>query len=201
MSWNTDLFLLLNAPAVPGPTMLAAVRMLAESPVVVAPGLLVWLWVRRPDAGRAGLLAAALAVLFGQLINGGLGLLWFEPRPFMAGIGHTLLVHAPNNGFPSDHMTMTVALGAALVLTGVARTAGIAVCVLGLGVGWARVWLGVHFPVDVLTGIPAGGVAAWLAWRLQPALGRHVLPPAELFYEAVVVVLRLPRTVFPRARR
>jgi len=201
MSWNTQLFLLLNGPAAADPTLLLGVRMLAGSPVVIAPTLLVWLWVRRADQRRAGLLAVALAALAGQCANLLLGMVWFEPRPFMAGIGHTLLAHAADNGFPSDHSTLMFALGTGLVLTRAARMAGVVVCALGLGVAWARVYLGVHFPVDVLTGIPVGAASGWLARLIQSPLRRYALPPAERLYGCVLATLCLPAAVFPRGER
>jgi undecaprenyl-diphosphatase len=201
MSWNTQLFLLLNGPAAPDPATLFGMRMLADSPVVIAPALLAWLWVRRPDHRRGGLLAVALAALAGQAANLALGALWFEPRPFMAGIGHSLLAHRTDTGFPSDHSTLMFALGTGLMLTGAARAAGAAVCVLGLGVGWARVYLGVHFPIDVLTGIPVGAAAGGLARLIQPLLRRHALPPAERLYGFTLAALRLPAAVFPRGER
>ena len=201
MSWNTDWFLLLNAPAAPGAAPLLIARLLAGLPPVLAPALLVWLWVRRPDHRRAGLLAVLLGALFGQLANLALGALWFEPRPFMAGLGHTLLDHAADNGFPSDHATLMFALGSGLALTGAARGAGLAVCLLGLSVGWARVYLGVHFPIDVLAGIPIGFAAGIAAWRIEPLLLRHALPPAQGLYGVALEALRLPPGVFPRNGR
>ena len=197
-SWNNELFLLLNGPAVPDPAVLLSVRILAGSPVVLAPALLVWLWVRRPGPRRAGLLAAALGGLAGQAVNYGLGGLWFEPRPFMAGIGHTLIDHIPDNGFPSDHSTLMFAVGTGLMLTGAARVTGLAVCLLGFGVGWARVYLGVHFPIDVLTGIAVGTAAGWAARLIQPVLNRHVLPPIERLYRFLLAALHLPAAIFPR---
>lgn len=201
MSWNTDWFLLLNAPALPGPVPLLIARLLAGLPPVLAPALLVWLWIRRPDHRRAGLLAVLLGVLLGQLANLALGALWFEPRPFMVGLGHTLLDHAADNGFPSDHATLMFALGSGLVFTGAARGAGVVVCLLGLGVAWARVYLGVHFPVDVLAGIPIGFAAGIAAWRIEPLVLRHALPPTQAFYSMALEVLRLPPGVFPRNGR
>jgi undecaprenyl-diphosphatase len=201
MLWNSQLFLLLNAPALPGAAPLLVARLLAGLPVVLAPGLLVWLWVRRPDRRRAGLLAVAIGAGVGQIANLGLGKLWFEPRPFMVGIGHTLLAHAADNGFPSDHVTLMFALGSGLVFTGAARGAGVAVCLLGLGVAWARVYLGVHFPIDVLAGIPIGVAAGVAAWRIEPLMLRHVLPPAQWLYGVLLEVLRLPPGVFPRNGR
>ena len=199
MSWNTQIFLLLNGPAAPDPTMLFGMRMLAASPVIIAPALLAWLWVRRPDRRRAGLLAVALGALAGQAANLLLGAMWFEPRPFMVGIGHTLLDHAADNGFPSDHSTLMFAQGTGLVLTGAARVAGVAVGLAGLGVAWARVYLGVHFPVDVLTGILVGGVAGWVARLIQPLLHRHALPLLERLYGLILTALGLPPAIFPRS--
>lgn len=201
MFWNTQLFLLVNGPAAPDPTILFAVATLAASPVIIAPVLLTWLWVRRPDPRRAGLLAVGVGVLAGQCANLLLGMFWFEPRPFMAGIGHTLLAHAADNGFPSDHSTLMFALGSGLILTGAARAAGVVVCLLGLGVAWARVYLGVHFPIDVLTGIAVGGAAGWLARQIEPPLRRHALPSVERLYCFAVDALRLPAPLFPRGER
>lgn len=62
----------------------------------------------------------------GQGINLLLGLVWFEPRPFMVGIGHTWLDHLADNGFPSDHATLAWSLGLRLALTGASRRWGAA---------------------------------------------------------------------------
>lgn len=198
MSWNSDLFLLLNAPAAPATAPWLAARLLAGLPVVLAPALLVWLWVRRPDHRRAGLLAVTIGAGVGQMLNLGLGMLWFEPRPFMAGIGHTLLAHAADNGFPSDHSTLMFALGTGLMLTGAARSVGAVVCLLGLGVAWARVYLGVHFPIDVLMGVPVGLLAGLVARGIEPPVRLYILPPAQALYVRAVEVLRLPSALFPR---
>lgn len=116
----------------------------------------------------------------------------------MAGIGNTLVVHVTDNGFPSDHSTLMFALGTGLILTGAARTAGLSVCLVGLGVAWARIYLGVHFPIDVLTGMLVGTVAGWLAPWLAPPIDRYFLPIAERLYEFLLATLRLPTVLFPR---
>ena len=190
LAWNDWLFLAVNASARPPEAVRLLAVLLAGAPLLLVPRLLVGLWVWGRPSARAGLIATAGGVLAGQGINVLLGLLWFEKRPFMAGIGHTLMRHAADNGFPSDHATLCWGCGLGLIATGAARRWGVAACALGLGTGWARVFLGVHFPVDVLVAIPVGAVAAGLARLALPAIRRHVAPPAERLYAAVLA--RLP---------
>ena len=199
--WNQHLFLLLNAPAHPAAWLVSGVIALAESPVVVAPLLLVALWIWGRPAHRGALLAVAGAMLVGQGINQILGLLWFEPRPFMVPIGHTLAAHVADNSFPSDHATFVWALGAGLWLSGAAPRWGRAVCLYGLAVAWSRVWLGVHFPDDMLISALVGAVSGGLAHMACPAADIWVRPFVERIYEGALPLLRLPAALIPRRQR
>ena len=189
MPWNTTLFMLLNAPERPSGLLWLAVNVAAIGPVILAPALLACLWIWGTPHRRPALIATAGGVFIGQGVNWLLGLAWYEPRPFMAGIGHTWLAHAPDNGFPSDHATLGWSLGLGLALTGASRGWGTAACLAALIAGWSRVYLGVHFPLDVLTSAPAGLVAA-LAARLLLPMAAWITPPLEQLYEAASA--RLP---------
>ena len=190
LSWNTALFLSLNATNRPDATWQHLTEAIANAPVLMAPLLLSCLWVWGPPARRAALIATGVGVLAGQGINLLLGLAWFEPRPFMAGIGHTWLDHVADNGFPSDHVTLAWSLGIGLAVTGASRRWGTAACLVGLATGWARVYLGVHFPLDVLASIPTGLLAAGFASTMLPPIRRWVVPLAEHVYD--VVLRRMP---------
>jgi undecaprenyl-diphosphatase len=76
-------------------------------------------------------------------------------------------------GLPSDHVTVFSALGFAALWTQGPRRWGLALLAAGLVVGWSRVFLGVHFPWDVLAALPVGlagaAVARALRGRLLPA--------------------------------
>ena len=163
LDWNQHLFLLLNAPAQPAAWLVRSVVILANSPVIEAPLLLVVLWIWGVPSRRGALLAVAGALLIGQGVNQVLGLFWFEPRPFMIPVGHTLVTHTADNGFPSDHATLVWALGAGLLLTGAAPRCGVAVCLYGVAVAWSRVWLGIHFPDDMLASAFVGAASGALA--------------------------------------
>jgi len=191
LSWNTTLFLFLNAASEPGAMGRGLAETLAIAPILLAPALLTGLWIWGPRSSRAALIATALGVFAGQGINLALGLTWFEPRPFMVGVGHTWIEHVADNGFPSDHATVAWSLGLGLALTGASRRWGTFACLAGVAAGWARVYLGVHFPVDVLVSAPAGLLAAGFACAVLPAVRRWVAPAAEQLYGGALG--RLPR--------
>jgi len=68
-----------------------------------------------------------------------------------------------NSSFPSAH-----AVGAAAVATLVARRhgrLGILAWAVALWIGVSRVYLGRHFPTDVLSGFLLGAIASWLVLR------------------------------------
>lgn len=200
MSWNTHLFLMLNAAADPGPIMRFAAGILASGPVLLAPVLLTCLWVWGDPERRPALLAVAGGLFVGQALNVSLGLAWYEPRPFMVGLGRTWLAHVADNGFPSDHATLAWSLGLGLILTDASRRWGVAACLLGLAAGWARIYLGVHFPVDVLVSAPVGFMAGLVARLALPMVRTWISPPAERLYEAVLG--RVPhRLTLPRRPR
>lgn len=198
MPWNTNLFLLLNAPSHPGGAMFLFAEVLAAGPVLLAPVLLSCLWVWGRPERRPALIAVAAGLFVGQAVNVLLGIAWYEPRPFMAGVGHTWMAHAADNGFPSDHATLAWSLGLGLVLTGASRRWGVAACLFGVAAGWARVYLGVHFPVDVAASAPAGLVAATVARLAVPSVQIWPAPPAERLYEAMLG--RLPAHLSPPRR-
>jgi undecaprenyl-diphosphatase len=84
-----------------------------------------------------------------------------EPRP---------LVHAPTDGsFPSGHAATSFA--AATVLTYAWPRWWPAFLLLALGIGFSRVYVGVHYPLDVVGGAVLGILVAtalrWLVGALQ----------------------------------
>lgn len=196
--WNHQLFLLINSDGHPGALLFVLAQLLATGVVIATAALPVglWIWARRVD--RAALLAAALGVAVALGLNQVLGALWYEPRPFMIGLGHTLMSHKVENSFPSDHATLMWSLGLGLVATGAARGWGWAVCLAGIAVAWARIFLGVHFPIDMLGSALAAVAGAAAARPCCPAVRRWAIPVVDRLYERVLDFLHLPPALFPR---
>lgn len=125
----------------------------------------------RGGTADLGLLAQCLIVAaLVQLASKRLARRWCAQRPFMRGLSPNHLQHSARGGFPSTHATV---MGAVLgfmawhLPAGDPALAGMAVTVVATG--WARVYAGAHFPLDVLAGLVFGGLsggmlaAAWAA--------------------------------------
>jgi undecaprenyl-diphosphatase len=169
---NRALFLAMNAtPATPG-WLIGAASAIANGLIWSIPLMLVCLWLTGDAYRRETALKACAITLASLGVNQLIGLAWTHPRPFMIGLGHTFLAHAADSSFPSDHGTVFAAISLTLLLRGMRRL-GAVMLAGGVAVAWARIFLGVHFPLDMLG---AACVAAIVHAALAP-LWRHAGRP------------------------
>lgn len=113
--------------------------------------------IDRRGAGVVGLSTIGAAVIFNldKLLVG-------RPRP---PVGH--LEAGVHSSFPSGHATLSAALYVALLIVflsgrrrgGRALAAAVATALIVAAIATARVYLGVHYPTDVVAGVALG--AAW----------------------------------------
>ena len=169
-SLNHALFLILNAPEHPSIAALLVATILAQYAILLIPLVLVIGWLRGARESRIGMLQAATAGILGLLIVQLICLAWPMPRPFMIGLGHQFLAHAADSSFPSDHLTLWWSVAFSLMLQVRFRTTGTLLAIAGLPVAWSRIYLGVHFPLDMVGALT---VAAFSATVVQ--FGRHWL--------------------------
>jgi len=162
--------------------------------------VLLWLWGLRTDSASAqnrlvvarALAAAAAALALGQIIIRALP----RARPFSSHNVHLLIPHSPDPSFPSDHALAAFAIAAAVVSS--QRRLGIALFGFGALLGIARVFVGMHYPLDILGGGRLGGTIGWLAHRADPWL-RPVVEVASRRTGAVFRKSRWPRRPTHRA--
>ena len=119
--------------------------------ILLVPIGLAGLWMNGQAAQREAAVRALAATAFALGVNALIGLGWYHDRPFVAHVGHTFMLHAPDSSFPSDHGTImfTVALVLAFSDEAAARRFGRSLLPLAFVVAWARVFLGVHWPMDM----------------------------------------------------
>lgn len=198
---NYVVFLAINASDPTSVATVAVARLVAQWLVFVPIAVIISLWIWGVPRGRGALLTASIALLIGMTINQVIGALWFHPRPFMLGIGRTLMSHVPETSFPSDHATLFWSLGLGLIASGSWRRWGWCFVLMGLLVAWARIYLGLHFPFDMAGSLAVSLIAAGSARSLRRFVQRRLLPRAELFYELLLEWGRLPPALFPRRAR
>ena len=95
------------------------------------------------------------------------------PRPAALDLGTQWLPQGLRSGFPSMHATGSFAVAVALVLDRRDRWAllfTLAACIIA----WSRVYLGLHFPFDVLAGAALGALVALAVRRLVASRRRAV---------------------------
>ena len=175
---NAHLFALLNAGPALAPVKLMLTLMLAKWLIVVVPVGLSWAWARGAVAQRSDLLEVLLAPVLGLALALVVSWLWPQPRPFAAHLGTQYLVHADDSGLPSAHVTVFWSLAISALLTRSLAPWGFPLLAVGLAVGWSRVYLGAHFPFDVLAALPvacAGALAAHAVRHRQARLFERLL--------------------------
>lgn len=119
---------------------------------------------------RAGA-SAGIAMAAGLLItNLTIKPLVARPRPWVVMEGlQTLVTSGDMNSFPSGHTTAAFAFGVALCAVLPQKWAKAAALIAAALMGFSRLYVGVHFPTDVLVGAVIGTVCglfgAWVTKR------------------------------------
>lgn len=97
-----------------------------------------------------------------------------RPRPFVAQPAPTVIgTHPRDASFPSGHATSSFAGATALAI--VEPRLAVVWWVLAAAIAYSRIYLGVHYPLDVLAGAGLGALGAWAIMARWPAR-RSVLP-------------------------
>jgi len=136
--------------------------------IVLATGFVV-AWNRSIMPVAAAVAAAAAAWALANLAK----LIANRPRPYEVVAG-AVLRQSPAHGtsFPSSHTAVTVAVVIALVPFLPRALAGVAIAYAVL-VGWSRVYLGVHYPLDILGGAGIGIAVGGLILLALVVLFQH----------------------------
>lgn len=130
--------------------------------------LLALIFLALPKTRRCGM-AMLLALLLGLVVGNLVLKPWVaRPRPFWTYADIAALLHPGGFSFPSGHTVSSFC--AATVCFGYFRKIGISCYVLAALIGFSRLYLGVHYPTDVLCGavlgVFLGTAAVWLIERV-----------------------------------
>ena len=169
---NYQLFYLINTTPASPEWMIDFATFLAKDLISIVPVLaaILWLWGPRSQvkAQRQLVIKMAMALGISVLVSYILGLTFPHDRPFVDHAGYTFLHHAPDDSFPSDHGTVIFTFALAFLFWHRLWSGAVLMVVAG-AIAWSRVYLGVHWPMDMVGGLLVGligCVSAALLWNL-----------------------------------
>ncbi len=98
----------------------------------------------------------AVAFIFLQIASK----LYVDHRPFVDHRITQLIPHAAGKSFPSDHTTAAFAIAFSFLLFTPYKKASLVLFAAAALIGFARIFTGLHYPVDILGGMAIAAVAA-----------------------------------------
>ena len=176
---NITLFHAIAAGPTPGsPWLLWLAARVAEGSTWVCVALMAWVAWRQPAQRRyvlAALIAAAVASVLAQKLAEIIGM----PRPFVLGLSPPYIEHGIRGALPSAHATVMFTVALVFCIRAATRKLGLAILAIAALTGWARVYVGVHFPFDIVAGLLLAAVIT-LAFRLLQRLAAPRLARDDL---------------------
>lgn len=183
-AFNHALFLALNASSSPPTPLVLLALFAAKFLILLVPLHIALVWAGGTRAMRFLALTAVLALSVTLTVNGIIGAVVYTPRPFLIGLGQTLVEHRPSASFPSNHGTVFFTYAMTLGLFSVRRLA-LGVACTGLLVGWSRIYLDVHFPLDMLGAALVSAVGAVVSVCTMLRYGEPVTQMSERLHRLI----------------
>jgi undecaprenyl-diphosphatase len=134
--------------------------------------VLLWFWPPRVQSQtRKAVVYAVVAGVLALVINVIIGHFFYRPRPFVYEplLVHQLLQHKPDTSFPSDHAAGSFAFAVGLFYASKKRE-GIFGLIFAAAIAVARVFVGLHWPTDVLAGAAIGVISGLIVLALRRQL-------------------------------
>ena len=146
---NLSLFSWINASPEASNTSIHFAIFIANDLLYCMILLFAWFWLRGNYDTKKQILKAFIFTSIAILISQCISHVYYHPRPFVMEVGRTLIYHAPNGSFPSDHMLIFSSIAFSYLFSA-QRKVGAFLLIMAWLVAWSRVYLGVHFPLDML---------------------------------------------------
>ncbi|MDX7987568.1 undecaprenyl-diphosphate phosphatase [Xenorhabdus sp. 12] len=150
---NHNLFTFINATPDSSPAMILIAILIAKYCVFIYPATLAicWLWGKEKNIALQRIVVSKSCIAFALGITASyiIGILVPHARPFVEGFGYNYLLHAPTESFPSNHGTAVFTFSLAFLFWH-RIWSGLCLLVIACAIAWSRVYVGVHWPLDMV---------------------------------------------------
>jgi undecaprenyl-diphosphatase len=172
---NLILFEWIAAGSQPSAGLLWVASRIAVGNPWVCVAVMGWVAWRQPQH-RGFVMAALIAAGASSLVSHAIASTLNLPRPFILGLSPAHLTHGASGSLLSTHASVMFTVALLFMLRSGLVWPGIAMFALAAATGWARVYVGVHFPADIVAGLLLGVVMASLFTLTQRLLRRMNAP-------------------------
>lgn len=146
---------------------------------------IVYLWFRRGREYKKIAIYSIYSFILGFLFNLLISFFYYHPRPFMIHLGKLLIQHVSETSFPSDHTTIMLSIAFLSLYFKETRKEGLILSIFGFISGMARVFCGVHFPLDIIGSLVVALLSSFIIYRLQNKLNILNQIIATLYFRIV----------------
>lgn len=165
---NYKLFQEINQFAGHHPFLDEFMSFVSEKALIIYALALLVMWFFGKEKYKNTVVFAAITGFLGLFINFTIAHIYFEPRPFVAHKVHLLVYHAADASFPSDHTTGAFSLALAVLYRH--RKIGTGMVLFALLTGISRIYVGHHYPFDVLGSIAVSLIISAFIYKFSPLL-------------------------------
>lgn len=186
-SFNHLLFLAINATPASPAWLIAFATLVARDVIYIVPLLSAALWLWQPTQ-RQLVVKIALSLAIGVFVSWLMGHLFPHPRPFAEGVGYQFLHHSPDDSYPSNHGTVSFTFALAF-LCWHRLWSGLVLLGVACAIAWSRIYLGVHWPLDMVGGLLLGMLACTGAQFIWNGCGEAIYRVLSQLYRLCFALL------------
>ena len=186
---NLYLFHLLNVPDQVSIWMINYASLIAHDLVYLFLLIFAVAWLRGSREIKTGIIKAAIFTAITLSISEVLSAVLNTPRPFVMEVGRTLIEHAPTGSFPSNHMSIFSGIAFAYYFSAQRDLGRILLWTAWL-VAWSRIYVGVHFPIDMVgafliaLAVNLAGLPLW--WKYENKIMNFIFSIHQFLFKPFI---------------